>query len=317
MSDVALRTRSRESSLSDAGSAESVVERSPRGSRFFRFNRQLFGDHSRPKRVYLAFDSETGREVAWSVIPLLDQCQEDVDKALQVAKALDHPRIVKILNAWINFQDEEIVYISERVAGCSLRQYIGRLSGNLKLKIIQTWTKQILEALDYLHSKDVVHNKISCASIYVNAGDGSVLLGDIEASAGSADKSSDLRALADCVLEMATRKPGTSDVDVLKNDDLKNFIVALRNECICCKEALHSGFILDTSDSIDLAQLSPKDFSPSRRSSLESVPETAGAHSLAQKLRQDDQLLAAKNKLATEIARTLNSPVSAVKQFIL
>lgn len=309
----ASRARSRESSISDAGSAESVVERSPRG-RFCRFNRQLLADTPQGKRTFLAFDSDTGREVAWTVMPL---GEETTSLDISWLRSLDHPRIVKVFNAWINFQDQEVVYISERVAGCSLRQYISRLSGSLKLKIIKSWIKQILEALVYLHSLNYVHQKLSCASIFVNAADGSVLVGDIApmeipAAEIPSAKLADLHDLADCVIEMTTRKFGITDPEVLKDFELKNFVHNLKTHYSSAQEALLSDFF-----DVDIS-MSPRD-SPSRRSSLESVPETAPTPSLVQKLHDSQNLdsLLAKEKLAADIANSLRLPSDAVKRFIL
>jgi serine/threonine protein kinase len=309
----ASRARSRESSISDAGSAESVVERSPRG-RFCRFNRQLLADMPHGKRTFLAFDSDTGREVAWTVMPLAEGTNTP---DISWLRSLEHPRIVKVFNAWINFQDQEVVYISERVAGCSLRQYISRLSGNLKSKIIKLWVKQILEALVYLHSLDYVHQKLSCVSVFVNAADGSVLVGDIApmeipASEIPFSKLADLHDLAHCVIEMATRNFGATDPEIVKDFELKKFVNNLKSHFGSAQEALLSIFF-DSEIST-----SPRD-SPSRRSSLESVPETAPTPLLVQKFRdsQNFDSVLAKEKLAADIARNLRLPSDAVKRFIL
>ena len=134
--------------------------------------------------MYLAFDNDTGREVAWNVISfarLKRHERKRIDDEIQIAKSLDHPRILRFINAWINKEKAEVIFITERVTGGSLRQYINRLDGPLKLKVIRNWCRQILEGIVYLHTQPhpVIHRDLKCDNIFVNGNDGKVLIGDL------------------------------------------------------------------------------------------------------------------------------------------
>ena len=146
--------------------------------------------------MYLAFDNDTGREVAWNVISFshLNRSERKrIDAEIQIAKSLDHPRILRFVSAWINREKEEVVFITERVSGGSLRQYIARLDGPLKMKVIKNWCKQILEGIAYLHgqSNPVIHRDLKCDNIFINGNDGKVLIGDLGLSTS-------LRGAASC-----------------------------------------------------------------------------------------------------------------------
>ncbi len=88
---------------------------------------------------------------------------------------------MKFISVWINRDKEEVVFVTERVSGGSLRAYICRLDGALKLKVIKNWCRQILEGISYLHSQPdpVIHRDLKCDNIFINGNDGKVLIGDL------------------------------------------------------------------------------------------------------------------------------------------
>lgn len=45
--------------------------------------------------------------------------------------------------------------------------------------VIKNWAKKILEGVAYLHSKNFVHGKLTCESIYINSNNGDIKIGDI------------------------------------------------------------------------------------------------------------------------------------------
>ena len=134
--------------------------------------------------MYLAFDNDTGREVAWNVISFSHLSRSErkrIDAEIQTIRSLDHPRILQFISVWINRDKEEVVFITERVSGGSLRAYICRLDGPLKMKVIKNWCRQILEGVVYLHSQPapVIHRDLKCDNIFINGNDGKVLIGDL------------------------------------------------------------------------------------------------------------------------------------------
>jgi serine/threonine protein kinase len=100
-------------------SQEVAVERSPLG-RFVRFNRKLgSGSH---KSVYLGFDADTGKEVAWNVISVKDMDRlalKRINEEINILRSLHHPRIIAFINAWLNKKDNQVCFITERVTGGS------------------------------------------------------------------------------------------------------------------------------------------------------------------------------------------------------
>lgn len=161
---------------------ERVIEKSPRG-RFIRFNRRLGAGAY--KVVYLAFDTDVGREVAWNVVPFrrLDRhARKLIESEIKLASSLDSPRILKFVSSWVNRDKGEVVFITERITGGSLWSYINRLSSPLKMKVIRKWSREILEGLVYLHTHDphpIIHRDLKCSNIFVNGGDGNVVIGDL------------------------------------------------------------------------------------------------------------------------------------------
>jgi len=162
--------------------AEVVEEHSPKG-RFVRFNRKLGAGSY--KTVYLGFDNDTGREVAWNMISFQNMQKHErkrITEEISMLKMLKHPRILSFINAWINKKDEQVCFITERVTGGSLRMYIKRIDAALKRKVVRNWSRQILEGLEYLHKQEpgpVIHRDLKCDNIFINGSVGEVLIGDL------------------------------------------------------------------------------------------------------------------------------------------
>ena len=161
---------------------DKVLERSPKG-RFLRFNRRLGAGAY--KVVYLAFDNETGREVAWNVIPVARLTRQDrrrMESEIRVLSSLNHSRIIKFVSAWINREKSELVFITEVMSGGSLRAYIKRLDRPLKPKVIRLWCLQILEGISYLHNmkpQPIIHRDLKCDNIFVHGNEGNIVIGDL------------------------------------------------------------------------------------------------------------------------------------------
>ena len=195
--------------------ADSVVEKSPK-DRFSRFNRKLSSDSWRTS--YLAFDNDTGREVAWNELSLKEltvQERRDLDVQLRLSRSLSHLNVLRFVSGWQKRADEKMVFITELATGGSLRQYVSRLSGPLKLRVVKNWCKQILDGLVYLHSIPVVHGDLRLGSIFEC--DGKILLGGVNfrKSSQSCDTFNDIFAFGLCLLEITLQ-----DIPVEVNDAL-------------------------------------------------------------------------------------------------
>eukprot|EP00928_Gymnodinium_smaydae_P043507 TRINITY_DN29134_c0_g2_i1.p1 TRINITY_DN29134_c0_g2~~TRINITY_DN29134_c0_g2_i1.p1 ORF type:complete len:1633 (-),score=279.03 TRINITY_DN29134_c0_g2_i1:210-5108(-) len=165
----------------DGNAPEVVEQRSPMG-RFCRFNRILGrGAH---KVVYLGYDGDTGKEVAWNTISLREMDKKSkrrITEEINMLKALKHPRIIGFINAWQCKQENQVCFITERVTGGSLNTYIKRLNAPLKIRVMRTWCRQILEGVNHLHTRaePIIHRDLKCDNIFINGSVGEVLIGDL------------------------------------------------------------------------------------------------------------------------------------------
>jgi WNK lysine deficient protein kinase len=156
------------------------VEHSPKG-RFIRFN-ELIGSGAY-KLVYRGYDNDTGREIAWVVIKLsrltLNERRRMVEEIL-LLKSLNHPNIIGFINQWTVRARNEVVFITELMNGGSLKRYIRKIR-RPRLKHIKSWSKAILEGLNYLHSQSIpiVHRDIKCDNIFISASSNEIRIGDL------------------------------------------------------------------------------------------------------------------------------------------
>lgn len=126
-------------------------------------------------------DTETGREVAWSVINLSNLPKSErprIKSEIKIIEKLKHPNIISFVNAWIDKESQQINLITELITGGSLRQYLARM-GKPKLKVIKQWCHEVLEGLKYLHSKKIIHRDIKCDNIFINSNSGEIKIGDL------------------------------------------------------------------------------------------------------------------------------------------
>lgn len=119
--------------------------------------------------VYKARDPELNRFVALKILPPLDALSPDsverFNREAQVLAGFNHPHIVKVYH--FHKSAGLMCIVMEYVDGASLRQAIqlGKLSAKETLTIIAT----ICEALDQVHSRDVVHRDIKPENLLINS----------------------------------------------------------------------------------------------------------------------------------------------------
>lgn len=95
-------------------------------------------------------------------------------KEAELLKSLDHPNIVRFLEA--KEQDNFIYIFLEFMDMGSLQEKI-REHGRLSENITQVYLVQILKGLEFLHVKGILHRDLKCANILHNS-DGLVKLTD-------------------------------------------------------------------------------------------------------------------------------------------
>ena len=100
----------------------------------------------------------------------------------EILAELQHPHIINFYHVWENKEQDQICFTTEIVTSGTLKQYTNRVKG-IKLKVIKKWCRQILTALEYLHSMMIIHRDLKCDNIFINGGTGEIRLGDFGLSA--------------------------------------------------------------------------------------------------------------------------------------
>ena len=86
--------------------------------------------------------------------------------------------MLEYFSVWYEESKNKAVIITELLQGGNLREH-RKYQKKLKIKLIKKWIKQILKALDYLHSNGFIHHDIKCQNILVNRLTGNLKLGDL------------------------------------------------------------------------------------------------------------------------------------------
>ncbi|XP_022317171.1 nuclear receptor-binding protein-like isoform X2 [Crassostrea virginica] len=127
--------------------------------------------------AFLAMDTEEGVEVVWNEVQFsgnrnLKEQQEKIRQVFNSLIQLDHPNIVKFHKYWTDTKDgrPRVIFITEYMSSGSLKQFLKRTKKNNKtfqLKAWKRWCTQILSALSYLHSCDIIHGNLTCDTIFI------------------------------------------------------------------------------------------------------------------------------------------------------
>ena len=93
-------------------------------------------------------------------------------------KKLKHPNLLEYISVWFEESKNRVIVITELLQGGNLREH-RKYQKKLKIKLIKKWIKQMLNALDFLHSNDYIHHDIKCQNILVDRVSGNLKLGDL------------------------------------------------------------------------------------------------------------------------------------------
>lgn len=166
-------------SKTDKPKKEKIIRKSPKNERFVMFD-DLIGE-GQFKKVYRAYDSQEGKEVAWNIITLnilKDEEIKNIEHEISTLKKLKHERILNYISGWYDEDNNEVVFITELFSGGSLRSYLNKI-GYPRLVVIKQWIIEILEGLKYLHECDIIHRDIKCDNIFINGNTGHIKIGDL------------------------------------------------------------------------------------------------------------------------------------------
>ena len=101
-----------------------------------------------------------------------------IKENIENIKKLKHPNLLDYISSWSKEDKNIIVIITELLQGGNLREY-RKYQKKLKVKLVKKWIKQLLTALDYLHSNNFIHHDIKSQNILVDRIPGNLKLGDL------------------------------------------------------------------------------------------------------------------------------------------
>ena len=207
-----------------------IVDSSPTG-RYVRFN-ELLGEGSF-KKVYLAYDTQQGVEVAWNMVKvsnLKKSAQQRIVQEMQILQTLNHEHIIKFYASWLIKDTQSVVFVTEMMSSGTLKDFIQNRP--VRLRIVKRWCRHILHALIYLHEENdpaIIHRDLKCDNIFINGATGDIRIGDMGLASwqrtGNAksvlgtpeymapemfeenyDEKVDIYAFGMCILEMITKE---------------------------------------------------------------------------------------------------------------
>ncbi|XP_030128781.4 serine/threonine-protein kinase PAK 3 isoform X2 [Taeniopygia guttata] len=124
--------------------------------------------------VYKAINPATGDVVALKKMPLRKRSRNElVVNEIQVMKENRHPNIVNYIDSYL--VNEDLWLVMEYVDGGTLTSVLVQVF--MEERIIAAISRECLKALDFLHSKNVIHRDVKSDNILLGM-DGSVKLTD-------------------------------------------------------------------------------------------------------------------------------------------
>ncbi|NWR63396.1 WNK4 kinase, partial [Bucorvus abyssinicus] len=207
-----------------------AVAISPDG-RFLKFDIEI--GRGSFKTVYKGLDTETTVEVAWCELQMRKLSKTErqrFSEEVEMLKGLQHPNIVRFYDSWKSTikGQSRIVLVTELMTSGTLKTYLKRFK-EMKLKVLQRWSRQILKGLHFLHTRSppIIHRDLKCDNIFITGPTGSVKIGDLglatlkrasfaksvigtpefmapEMYEEKYDEAVDVYAFGMCMLEMAT-----------------------------------------------------------------------------------------------------------------
>jgi len=135
-------------------------------------NQGVFGS------VFLA--KQDGKDVAVKKLLLSesDEKHGNYKREIHALLECDHPNVIKLIETATNSRNEKFLIMD--FCKYDLRKLL-RIYPRLDTPLIKNFMKQILEGLNYLHSKNIIHRDLKSENLLINA-EGVVKIGDLGSS---------------------------------------------------------------------------------------------------------------------------------------
>ncbi|EHB06789.1 Serine/threonine-protein kinase 10, partial [Heterocephalus glaber] len=132
-------------------------------------------------KVYKAKNKETGALAAAKVIETKSEDElEDYIVEIEILATCDHPYIVKLLGAY--YHDGKLWIMIEFCPGGAVDAIMLELDRGLTEPQIQVVCRQMLEALNFLHGKKIIHRDLKAGNVLMTL-EGDIRLADFGVSA--------------------------------------------------------------------------------------------------------------------------------------
>ncbi|KAK2951948.1 putative serine/threonine protein kinase [Blattamonas nauphoetae] len=166
---------------SDSTVSEHELPRDPT-NRFVQEIGTLFYQSSY-KRIYRAYDMDTGNEVTWCETQLLDvddQGLEEIHQGMVKLQGVRHPFLISYLSHWFDRDKSVLSVIREYMHGVTMKSFI-ETRGIPRLPIVLRWVHQILTCLNDLHTSTppLKYLGLQSDNVYIQTSVGSVKLSPI------------------------------------------------------------------------------------------------------------------------------------------
>ena len=133
------------------------------------------------RKIFKGYDYNAGREVAWCEINIEQGNTQNIPlliKNIENIIKLKHPNLLEYIAVYYKEDTNKLIIITELLQGGNLKEY-RKYQKKLKVKLVKKWIKQILTALDFLHSNNLIHHDIKSKNILVDRISGDLKLGDL------------------------------------------------------------------------------------------------------------------------------------------
>jgi WNK lysine deficient protein kinase len=155
-----------------------IIESSP-NEKYIKLN-ELIGQGAY-KIVHKGIDTYTGMEIAWNTINvsiLPESEKKRITEEIEVLKECSNKNIniLNMYNHWYDQIQNNVIIITQYCPSGNIREFLNK-NQQIRLCVIKKWLKQILSAIGFLHSKNIIHRDIKLPNIFLK--DGNSILGDM------------------------------------------------------------------------------------------------------------------------------------------